>query len=212
MAIDVKICGLNTSEAVDAACSGGAVMCGFVFYRFSPRSISIELAKKLTSRIGKNVKKVGLVVDAEDSWLLKVAKSGIDWWQFHGKESPDRVAQIKARFDLPIIKAFGVSKKLDIELAREYEDAADLLLFDAKPPKSATRPGGNAQAFDWKLIQGEYWRCPWAIAGGLDVNNLYTAISVSGARMVDISSGVEDKDGKKSVNKIREFLVKAKSL
>ncbi|MBL93801.1 MAG: N-(5'-phosphoribosyl)anthranilate isomerase [Alphaproteobacteria bacterium MarineAlpha3_Bin5] len=212
MAIDVKICGLKTFEAVDASSTGGAVMCGFCFYPYSPRFLEVEFAKKLTSRITKSVKKVGLVVDAEDSWLQQVATTGIDWWQFHGKEAPDRVAQVKERFGFPIIKAFGISNKLDLKLAREYEEVADLLLFDAKPPKSATRPGGNARTFNWEVIQGEQWKCPWAIAGGLNISNLNSAINVSGARMVDVSSGVEDGTGEKSSKKIREFLTTAKSL
>ena len=116
------------------------------------------------------------------------------------------------RFCFPIIKALGVSEKLDVELAREYQDVADLLLFDAKPPRAANRPGGNAQVFDWGLMQGEYWKCPWAIAGGLNINNLKAAVTISNAPMVDVSSGVEDVDGEKDSRKIREFLAKAKSL
>ena len=212
MVVKVKICGLKTLEAVDVSCESGASMCGFVFFPKSPRSIKFDIASELTKRVPPNIAKVGLVVDANDSWLENVVLSGVDWLQFHGHESPKRIIEIKTRWKLPIIKAIPISNKTDLNLAKDYDEVADLLLFDAKPESNATRPGGNAMVFDWQLLKGSFWKCPWILAGGLNNNNLEDAVHATGALFVDVSSGVEDTHGNKNNNKISTFLTVAKNI
>jgi phosphoribosylanthranilate isomerase len=210
---DVKICGLQTREAVEAALSGGARFTGFVFFPPSPRSLTPAQAAPLTAAVPKDITRVGLFVDADDDTLAQVLNTvGLDMVQFHGHESPERVAQVHARFGLPVMKAVSIAGPEDVTSARAYEKAAQWLLFDAKPPRGATRPGGNALAFDWELIRGETWNRPWMLAGGLDAGNLVEAVRTSGARTVDVSSGVEDGPGIKNPDKIRSFLALAKVL
>jgi len=156
--------------------------------------------------------KVALSVDAGDDFLADIVKNaGIGTLQLHGSESVARVSQIKKVFGLPVIKALPISSAEDIAAARAYEDHADLLLFDAKPPKDATRPGGNAESFDWMLLQGLSFRVPWLLAGGLDASNVAEALNITGAPMVDVSSGVEDAPGQKSSRKIRDFIAAVKA-
>ncbi len=207
MTVKAKICGLMNEDAVDAAVEAGAAMTGFVFFPPSPRSLSPERAAELTDRVPADVIKVALSVDANDELLAEItASAGVDMMQLHGSETPDRVAEIRARFGLPVMKAVAISGPQDVVRAHTYEPVVDYLMFDARPPKDATRPGGNALAFDWNLIAGEAWMKPWVLAGGLTPGNVGEAIRISGAQAVDVSSGVEDTPGVKNVGKIQDFL------
>ena len=207
MSVEAKICGLNAPAAVDAAVAGGARYLGFVFFAASPRSVTPDVAARLGTGVPDGVLKVGLVVDADDEALARItAGAGLHMLQLHGAESPDRVAEVKARFHLPVIKAVPIAGPDDVEKARAYEDVADRLMFDARAPVGASRPGGNALAFDWRLIGDRQWRQPWFLAGGLDADNVADAVRISGARAVDVSSGVEDAPGRKSPARIRAFL------
>ena len=211
--IDVKICGLRTTEAVAAAVDGGARYLGFVFFPPSPRHLEPAVAASLAAAVPPSVKRVGLVVNADDVTLeALLAACPLDMLQLHGHETPARAAAIRARFGLPILKALPISDAGDVQAARIYEEVADLLLFDARPPKDATRPGGNALAFDWTLLAGTSWKRPWLLAGGLHAGNLAEAVRLSGARAVDVSSGVEDSPGVKSLARIRAFLDAARGL
>jgi len=213
MTIQVKICGLNTTAAVAAAVDGGAALVGFVFFPASPRAVTAEEAARLCAPVPASVIRVGLVVDADDDALAGIlATAPLDLLQLHGSESPDRVARIKDRFGLPVMKAVGIATAADIAAAHTYEGVADRLMFDARPPRGADRPGGNALAFDWDLIRGQDWPLPWVLAGGLTAANLARAVAASGAQTVDVSSGVEDRPGVKSVRKIKEFLDTAAAL
>lgn len=213
MVIDVKICGLNDPASVQAAVQGGAAMVGFVFFQGSPRYVAPVRQAALAALVPANVLKVGLVVDADDAALdALLALARLDLLQLHGQESPDRVAAIRTRHGLPVMKAVAIADAADIVLARKYETVADRLLFDARPPAGATRPGGNATAFDWFLLKEQPWQKPWLLAGGLNADNLAEAVAASGARTVDVSSGVEDRPGVKNPEKIRRFLALAHSL
>lgn len=207
MPVDVKICGLSTPEAVTAAVEGGARYIGFVFFPPSPRSLTPSRAAALLASAPTGPTRVGLFVDADDALLEEVLASvALEMVQFHGAESPERVAQVKARYGLPVIKAVPIAGAGDLVRARDYEDAADMLLFDARPPMGATRPGGNARAFDWSLVRDRGWRLPWLLAGGIDAGNIAEAVRASGAPAVDVSSGVEDRPGVKNPAKIRALL------
>lgn len=207
MTIDVKICGIKTPEALDAAVAGGAKMLGFVFFAKSPRAVTPHEARALLARVPAGVLKVALMVDPDDAMVRSIAcQLPFDMVQLHGAESFERVAEIKATTGLPVMKAVGISGPEDMLRAHDYEAVADRILLDAKAPKDAVLPGGNALSFDWTLIRGETWQKPWMLAGGLNAANLVEAVKTSGARAVDVSSGVEDAPGRKSVDKIREFL------
>lgn len=211
MSTDVKICGLRTAEAIHAAAEAGAAMIGFVFFPPSPRALSVAEAAALTALVPSGVKKVALSVDADDALLADiVAGAGVDMLQLQGQETPERTAEIRDRFGLPVIKAVAIAGPEDVARAHTYEPIVDVLMFDAKPPKDATRPGGNAVAFDWQLILGETWAKPWVLAGGLTPENVAEAVRISGAPMVDVSSGVEDAPGEKNIAKIGAFIRAAK--
>lgn len=214
MGVAVKICGLTSAAAVTAAVEGGAAYLGFVFYPPSPRALSPERAAGLCAGIGGAAARVGLFVDADDEAIAAVlARVPLDLLQFHGRESPERVAAARARVGRPIIKAVAVAGGADLAVATAYEDAADLLLFDAKPPpRRGALPGGNGRAFDWELLAGRAWRRPWLLSGGLTAALLPAAVAVSGAAIVDVSSGVEARPGCKDPDKIREFLAVARTL
>lgn len=213
MTVAAKICGLKTPEAVAAAIAGGARYLGFVFFPPSPRNVAPAEAAALMAAVPAGVKKVGLVVDADDEALAALlAACPLDILQLHGHETPERTAAIRARFGLPVMKALPVAGPEDLAGARAYEAVSDLLLFDAKPPKGATRPGGNALAFDWSLLAGTAWSRPWLLAGGLTPENVAEAVRTSGAPGVDVSSGVEAAPGVKSLEKIRAFLAAVRAL
>lgn len=213
MSIDVKICGINSSAALDAAAQGGAKMLGFVFFEKSPRNVTLDVARDLLARVPDGVTKVALMVNPSDSQAQFIAHQlPFDMIQLHGSESVERVAELKTITGLSAMKAVGIADPDDIARAHTYEDVCERILLDAKPPKDAMLPGGNALCFDWSLIAGEKWRKPWLLAGGLNADNLAEAVKTSGASFVDVSSGVEDAPGRKSVEKIRAFLALAQSL
>lgn len=215
MSVDVKICGLKTPAAVTAAVDAGAFMVGFVFYAKSPRYLTPSLAGELGKLVPQDIAKVGLIVDATDDTIADIlAEAPLNLLQLHGAESPARVAEIRARFGLPVMKAISVADAGDIAAARSYEQVADRLLFDAKPPKSMkdALPGGNALSFDWSLLKGQSFDRPWLLAGGLTASNLADAVGRTGATAVDTSSGVEDRPGEKNINKIKEFIALAQGL
>jgi phosphoribosylanthranilate isomerase len=213
MGVAVKICGLSDETAVAAAVEGGAKFCGFVFFPKSPRNVTPARACELTAAVPKGVTRVGLVVDATDAFLSEIAaKANIDMLQLHGQETPERARDIRERFGLPVMKVVPVAKAGDADKARAFETVCDRLMFDALPPAGADRPGGNARAFDWSLLKGLRVSLPWLLAGGLTAENLGEAVARSGAKAVDVSSGVEDRPGVKSPLKIKAFLRAATAL
>lgn len=215
MTVSAKICGIRDETALDAAVAGGARFAGLVFYPPSPRYVTPDAAARLTSKMRDRISLVGLVVDADDSVINSILDHmSLDFLQCHGKESPSRVAKIKVKFGLPVIKAISIGGWEDVDQAKEYEADADWLLFDAKPPKSMTNalPGGNALAFDWALIANHTWKLPWILSGGLNANNVAEAIEISGAQVVDVSSGVENRPGVKSPARIKSFLDAAQAM
>ncbi|MFV3075091.1 phosphoribosylanthranilate isomerase [Niveispirillum fermenti] len=207
MNIRAKICGIGTPEAMQAALDGGARYVGLVFFPRSPRNVSIATAAELSRMVRTGTRVVGLFVDPADDMLADVlAQVPLDLIQLHGSETPERVAAIKARFALPVLKAVKVAEPADLDAARAFEGVADMLLFDAKPPRGALLPGGNGIRFDWSLLTGRRWDCPWMLSGGLDPDNVADAVRATGATAVDVSSGVEDAPGRKSPARIRAFL------
>ncbi|KIC50892.1 phosphoribosylanthranilate isomerase [Tateyamaria sp. ANG-S1] len=208
--VSVKICGLGRPEHVAAAVEAGAKYIGFVFFPKSPRNISVADARALALDVPPGVAKVALVVNADDKFLDElVAQVPLDMLQLHGAETPERVAEIKARYGLPVMKAVGVADADDLPALDAYIRVADQILVDAKPPKNADLPGGNGLTFDWRLISGRRWPVPWMLAGGLTAENVAEAVALTGARQVDISSGVEAAPGEKDANLIRAFMAAA---
>jgi phosphoribosylanthranilate isomerase len=214
MSIAAKICGLSSEATIEAAIVGGASYIGLNFYPPSPRFVSPARAGELCAAIPPSVKRVAVLVDADDAAIGEVLEAApIDILQFHGAETPERVAETKRRFGRQVMKAISIAGPEDVDIARRYEDAADLLLFDAKPPRRPDAlPGGNGLAFDWRLIAGREWRLPWMLSGGLTADILPEAVRISGARAVDVSSGVERRAGEKDPEKIRAFLEVARGL
>ncbi|HMA14996.1 MAG: phosphoribosylanthranilate isomerase [Bacteroidota bacterium] len=215
MSVQVKICGISTPEAMAAAVEGGAAFVGLVFYPPSPRAVTPTQAAALAAPVPAGVTKTGLLVDADDATIEAILKEvPLDLLQLHGGESPQRVAAVKARFGLPVMKVVKLRQAGDLGAVEPFLAVADRLLFDAKPPAemSGALPGGNAVAFDWTLLAGTTWPLPWMLAGGLTPDNVARAVAVSGAPAVDVSSGVEDAPGRKSVAKIKAFLAAAKAL
>jgi len=207
----VKICGLKTPQSVTAAVDAGATHLGFVFFPKSPRHLTYQQAAELAADVPDGVVKVALTVNAEDDALAEMlGKVPIDMLQLHGSESPKRVAYIKERFGLPVMKAVGLADATDLPQLSQYAAVADQLLVDAKPPKDSPLPGGNALTFDWRLIAGMEWPIPWMLAGGLTQDNVAEAIGLTGAKMVDVSSGVESAPGVKDLDKIAAFVKAAK--
>lgn len=206
-AVKAKICGISTPETMQAALDAGARWVGLVFFPKSPRNVSIATAAELSRMVGTGTRVVGLFVDPTDELLDDVTgQVPLDLIQLHGGETPERVAAIRARFNLPVMKALKVGDAADLDAAAAYEPVVDILLFDAKPPKGAILPGGNGVAFDWSLLTGRHWQKPWMLSGGLDPANVADAIRATGAKAVDVSSGVEDAPGRKSSDLIRAFL------
>ncbi|MGL5012506.1 MAG: phosphoribosylanthranilate isomerase [Paracoccaceae bacterium] len=205
--IRVKICGLRTAADVAAVAQAGAAYAGFVFFARSPRNLSIPEAKALALEAPVGLAKVALVVDADDGTLDAIVEGvPLDMLQLHGHETPSRVAEVRARYGLPVMKAVGVADEGDLAGLMEMSLAADQLLIDAKPPKGAELPGGNGLSFDWRLLVGRKWLRPWMLAGGLTPQNVAEAIRRTGARQVDVSSGVESAPGVKDHAKIAAFV------
>ncbi len=211
--VKVKICGLRTVADVMAAADAGASYVGFVFFPKSPRNVTIDEVAALAIEVPMGVAKVALVVNADDAFLdALTAKVPLDMLQLHGSETPARVAEVKARYSLPVMKAIGISTAADLEKIDTYAAVADQLLIDAKPPKDANLPGGNGNAFDWQLLAGrKYWTKPWMLAGGLTMDNVASAIATTGATQVDLSSGVESAPGVKDPALIHAFIAAARA-
>jgi phosphoribosylanthranilate isomerase len=210
MSLTVKICGLSTEETLDAALDGGADMIGLVFFPRSPRFVTPERAAALAARVKGRAEIVALSVDMDDPGMIAIVDAvQPDWLQLHGRESPDRVVALKARFGRKVIKALHVSEAGDLAAVAAYVTVADRLLLDAKPPKDALLPGGNGAAFDWTILRGFSTGIPWLLSGGLDPGNVAEALAVSGAPGVDVSSGVETAPGRKDPDLIRDFIAAA---
>jgi phosphoribosylanthranilate isomerase len=212
MPLLVKICGLKTPDALDAALEAGADMVGFVFFPPSPRNLGTEAARPLGERVKGRAKKVALSVDATDAELDRAVEAlKPDMLQLHGKEMPERVAVLRSRFGLPVMKALPVAQKSDLSPIREYAHVADRILFDARAPQNATRPGGLGKAFDWRLLENLDIGVPFMLSGGLDARNVAEALAITRAPSVDVSSGVEKRPGEKDIAKIRAFVRAARS-
>ena len=205
--IRVKICGLKTPADVAAVAASGAAYAGFVFFAKSPRNLTIPAARELALAAPVGLAKVALVVDADDAFLDAVTEAmPLDMLQLHGHESPDRVAEVRARYGLPVMKAVGVADESDLAAVFDYSLVADQILVDAKPPKNADLPGGNGLSFDWRLVAQRRWLRPWMLAGGLTPDNVAEAIRLTNARQVDVSSGVESAPGIKDAGRISAFV------
>ncbi|MEM6781190.1 MAG: phosphoribosylanthranilate isomerase [Pseudomonadota bacterium] len=204
---DVKICGINEPESMTAAIEGGARFVGLVFYPKSPRYVDIEVAGYLGRYVPTGVRSVGLFVNPTDEELERtVSGVQLDIIQLHGSESPGRIAEIKQKFGLQVIKSMPIANKEDLESVPGFEVAADYLMFDARPAPEDELPGGNGLPFDWTILEGFSSSRPWFLAGGLTAENVKEAIDLLGPDIVDVSSGVEDEPGVKSINKIKAFL------
>ena len=211
----VKICGLNDDAGLDAAVAGGADMIGFVFFPSSPRAVTPERAAALSARAPGSGSggplRVGLFVDVEDDDIAAtLAALPLDMLQLHGEETPGRCAALRAHSGLPVMKALGIATEADLALLGRYAPVADRFLLDAKPPPGASRPGGNATAFDWSLLTNHVIPRPWLLAGGLTAENVAGAVKATGAPGVDVSSGVERARGVKDPARIAAFLAAAK--
>ena len=205
----VKICGLTNAAAVAHAAGAGAAYLGFNFYPPSPRALELATARTLVQAAPAGITRVALVVDAGDAFLDQLlAEVPVDMLQLHGDESPERVTEISARTGLPVMKAVGIRDAEDLPRIAQFEAVADQLLIDAKPPREGVGilPGGNGLSFDWRLIAGRRWARPWLLAGGLTASNVATAIRLTGAGQLDVSSGVESTPGLKDLDKISAFI------
>ena len=208
--IRVKICGLRTEADVLAVAAAGAAYAGFVFFAKSPRNVTVEQARGLALIAPPGLAKVALTVDAGDAALDAIVEAvPLDMLQLHGHESPDRVAEVRARYGLPVMKAVGVADEGDLAALMDYSLVADQILIDAKPPKNADLPGGNGLSFDWRLVAQRRWLRPWMLAGGLTPDNVAEAIRLTNARQVDVSSGVESAPGVKDAARIAAFVTAA---
>jgi phosphoribosylanthranilate isomerase len=207
MALLVKICGLKTPQALDVALDAGADQVGFVFFAPSPRNIGYEVARTLAERVEGRAGKVALTVNATDEMLGEiVAALRPDMLQLHGTETPERVVTVRTRFGLPVMKALPIEDRSSLSPIRLYANVADKIIFDARAPREATRPGGLGKPFDWRLLQGVNPGIPFMLSGGLDTGNVADALSITRARGVDVSSGVESAPGEKDPDKIRAFV------
>lgn len=213
MAVRVKICGLRDRAGIDAAAAGGAAYVGFNFFPRSPRAVTLDEARALAPEVPFGIAKVALVVDADDALIDAIARDvAVDMLQLHGGETPERVADIRARSGLPVMKVRGIAGPEDMEALAPYFAVADQILVDAKAPPGAALPGGNGVAFDWRLVAGRRWPKPWMLAGGLTPDNVAEAIRLTGAMQVDVASGVESAPGVKDPARIRAFLDAAHSV
>lgn len=204
---DVKICGLTEAAHVNSAVNAGAAYLGFVFFEKSPRNVSAPQAALLSRNIPAGVRRVGLFVNPDNATLEYILTTAqLDLIQLHGSESPERVMEVRTLTNLPVMKAVGISDCEDLDAIADYALVADMLLIDAKPPKDATLPGGNGLAFDWSLLAGRTWSKPWMLAGGLNPQNVQEAVRLTGAPVVDVSSGVETAPGHKDSTLIADFI------
>jgi phosphoribosylanthranilate isomerase len=212
MSLLVKICGLSTAATLDVALEAGADAVGFVFFPPSPRHLGYDAARALGARVKGRAGKVALSVDADDAMLAAAVEAlRPDALQLHGNETPARVAAIKQRFGLPVMKAIAVEARGDLAAIADYVGVADRLLFDARAPREATRPGGLGKAFDWRLLENLDPGIPFMLSGGLDAGNVAEALRITRARSVDVSSGVERSPGEKDPDKIRAFVRAARA-
>ena len=211
MATKVKICGLKTEAALEAALAGGADYVGLVFFPPSPRNVTPAAAKALAAKARGRAKVVALMVDPDDALIETVmASADPDILQLHGEETPERVREVRRRWGRPVMKAIKVETGEDARAATGYRGAADLILFDARAPEDSTRPGGNGAPFDWHALSGVDDKVRYVLSGGLTPDNVAEAIRVTGAAVVDVSSGVESRSGEKDPDLIRRFLRAAK--
>ncbi len=205
--INVKICGLTDRQSVRVAVDSGARYVGFVFFAKSPRHLEPAAAAELAAVVPEGLCKVALTVNADDATLDRLIEAvPLDMLQLHGSEPPDRVAEVRQRYGLPVMKAVGLAEESDLPRLDDYLRVADQVLVDAKPPRTAVLPGGNGLAFDWRLIAGRRWSVPWMLAGGLTPDTVAEAIAMTGAQQVDVSSGVESAPGVKDAALIRAFI------
>jgi phosphoribosylanthranilate isomerase len=212
MSLIVKICGLSTADTLEAAIDAGADMVGFVFFPASPRNLDLDLADGFGRQVRSRAAKVALTVDADDDLIDAIVETlRPTWFQFHGSESPERVRSIKRTYGLPVMKAIGVAGPADLAAVPDYAAVADRILFDARPPKDATRPGGLGEAFDWELLRGLDLKLPFLVSGGINAGNVAEALRVTGAQGVDVSSGVESSPGEKNPDLIRDFIRAARA-
>jgi phosphoribosylanthranilate isomerase len=204
--LDIKICGLSTADTIKAALNGGASHVGFIHFAKSPRHLTPVLLAELAPLLPPSVKKVGVTVDADDMIIDALIRAGrLQVLQLHGKEPPERVAQLRQRTGLEVWKVISVKTAADLATGAAYVGAADMLLYDAKTPEGATLPGGMGQRFDWTLLANHRAPLPWGLSGGLDAGNVAEAIRMTGAPLIDVSSGVESAPGVKDVDKIAAF-------
>ena len=212
MKVRAKLCGLTTRDDIDAAAKAGAAYVGLVFFEKSPRNVTVETARGLALHVPVGLAKVALVVNADDAALDRITASvPLDMLQLHGTESPERVAAVKARYGLPVMKALGIASRDDVARAQLYSGVADQLLLDAKPAQGEALPGGNGLSFDWRLLEGENWSVPWMLAGGLTPDNVAEAVRCCAAQQVDVSSGIETAPGQKSAALMTKFVSEANS-
>lgn len=205
--VRVKICGLRRIADVEAVARSGAAYFGLNFFAKSPRFVTLELGRELALAAPPGLAKVALVVDAEDATLdAIVAAMPLDMLQLHGHETPDRVAQVRERYGLPVMKVLGVADEGDLADLLSYQTVADQIMIDAKPPRGAVLPGGNGLTFDWRLVAQRRWLRPWMLAGGLTAQNVAEAVRLTGARQIDLASGVESAPGVKDAGMIAEFM------
>lgn len=208
----MKICGLRTPADVTAVARAGAAYAGFVFFAKSPRNVTLPEARLAALAAPPGLAKVALTVDADDAMLDAIVETvPLDMIQLHGHESPDRVAAVRARYGLPVMKAIGLAEEGDLPAIFEFSTVADQILIDAKPPRGADLPGGNGLAFDWRLLAGRRWLRPWMLAGGLTPQNVAEAVRLTGARQVDVSSGAESAPGVKDAARIAAFVAAARA-
>jgi phosphoribosylanthranilate isomerase len=204
---------LKEPRHIAAAVDAGAAYIGFMFFEKSPRNVTIAQARDLATHVPAGIARVAVTVNANDELLDQITQTvGLDMLQLHGRETPDRVSQIKDRFGLPVMKAVGIADETDLPALHDYARIADQLLVETKAPKGAKLPGGNGVAFDWRLIAGRRWPVPWMLAGGLNPENVAEAIRLTGARQVDVSSGVETAPGVKDSDLITTFTAAAQSV
>ncbi len=205
--VAVKICGLKTQADVEAAAAAGAAYIGLNFFPPSPRYVTLEEGRALALSAPPGLAKVALTVDADEAALDAIVEAmPLDMLQLHGHESPDRVAEVRARYGLPVMKVLGVRDEGDLAPLMDFSTVADQILIDAKAPKGAVLPGGNGVPFDWRLVAQRRWLRPWMLAGGLTPENVAEAIRLTNARQVDVSSGVESAPGVKDAGRIAAFV------